>query len=135
MGDLERREDVHHLVVGFYRRIVFDDLLGPVFEEAAEIDWATHIPRLIDYWCRILHGDPSYRGALLEAHREVNDAEPFRPEHFDRWYELWVASIDDSWAGPLAEAAKAHAATTAALLSRRLTDRDWSAPTDSMSSS
>jgi hypothetical protein len=41
-------------------------------------------------------------------------------EHFDRWYELWVASIDARWRGPRAEQAKVHAAATAGLISRRL---------------
>lgn len=120
VGDLDTRTAVHDLVVAFYREIVFDDLLGPVFEEVAETDWAVHIPRLIDYWCRILLGDPGYHGALLEAHREVHHREAFRDEHFDRWYRLWVTSIDARWHGPRADRAKAHAAATAALISRRL---------------
>jgi hemoglobin len=99
---------------------VFDDLLAPLFEEVAETDWAVHIPRLIDYWCRILLGERDYRGALLEAHREVHDREVFRDEHYDRWFQLWVASIDVRWEGPNAERAKRHAASTAALISRRL---------------
>jgi hemoglobin len=119
-GDLDTRTAVHDLVVAFYREIVFDDLLGPVFEEVAETDWAVHIPRLIDYWCRILLGDTGYRGALLEAHREVHQRDPFRGEHFDRWYQLWVTSIDARWRGPRADHAKRHAAATAGLLSRRL---------------
>jgi hemoglobin len=119
-GDLASRAAVHDLVVAFYREIVFDDLLGPLFEEIAETDWAVHIPRLIDYWCRILLGERRYRGALLEAHREVHQREAFRDEHFDRWFQLWVASIDARWQGPNAEHAKAHAASTAGLISRRL---------------
>ena len=54
--DLETRADIHDLVVAFYREIVFDDLLEPVFGEVAEVDWALHIPKLIDYWCRVLLG-------------------------------------------------------------------------------
>jgi hemoglobin len=119
-SDLHTRTAIHDLVVAFYREIVFDDLLGPLFEEVAETDWAVHIPRLIDYWCRILLNERGYRGALLESHREVHEREAFRDEHFDRWYQLWVASIDTRWRGPRAEHAKAHAAATAALISRRL---------------
>jgi hemoglobin len=118
--DLDTRAAIHDLVVAFYREIVFDDLLAPVFEEVAETDWVVHIPRLIDYWCRILLGERRYNGALLAAHREVHDRDPFRDEHFDRWYQLWVASIDGRWSGPRAEQAKAHAAATAGLISRRL---------------
>ena len=118
--DLDTRTAIHDLVVAFYREIVFDELLGPVFEEVAETDWAVHIPRLIDYWCRILLGDHVYNGALLEAHREVHHRDPFRDEHFDRWFHLWTTSIDARWHGPRADQAKRHAAATAGLISRRL---------------
>ncbi len=59
--DLATRGQIHDLIVGFYREIVFDDLLGPVFGEVAEADWAVHIPKLVDYWCRVLLGHPGYR--------------------------------------------------------------------------
>ena len=102
-GDLDRRSEVHDLVVAFYREVVFDDLLAPVFGEVAEVDWADHIPKLIDYWCRVLLDEPGYDGAVLAAHRHVHALDPLRVEHFDRWYAVWVASIDARWAGPVAE--------------------------------
>lgn len=133
-GDLEQRTDVHDLVVGFYREIVFDDILEPVFGEVAEVDWSVHIPRLIDYWCRVLLGEPGYDGSVLAAHRHVHDIEPFRVEHFDRWFSLWVACVDGGWRGPVAEQAKAHAARIGRTLARRLLDVDWEPPGDYVSS-
>lgn len=126
--DLDDRAQVHDLVVAFYREIVFDDLLGPIFEEVAEVDWTTHIPTLIDFWCRVLLGEPGYDGYVLGAHQVVNDLERFRPEHFDRWFSLWVDSIDSRWAGPFADRAKAHAAHMAGVLARRLIDATWTPP-------
>jgi hemoglobin len=123
--DIASRGDVHDLVVGFYREIVFDDLLAPVFGEVAEVDWTVHIPRLIDYWCRTLLGEPGYRGAILAAHRHVHDLDALRLEHFDRWYELWARSIDATWQGPVAENAKRHAERVGASLTRQLLDLDW----------
>jgi hemoglobin len=124
-GDLARRADIHDLVVAFYREIVFDDLLAPVFDEVADVDWAVHIPKLIDYWCRVLLGEPGYRGAIMASHRHVHDLGAFRAEHFDRWYELWVRSIDATWQGPVAENAKRHAARIGASLTRQLLDTEW----------
>lgn len=129
MQDLTTRGDVHDLVVGFYREIVFDDVLGPVFDEIAEVDWTVHLPRLVDYWSRVLLGLPGYEGALISPHRRVHDIEAFRPEWFDRWFELWVRSIDERWSGPVAERAKHHAATVGSTLSRRLGGRAWSPAT------
>jgi hemoglobin len=126
--DLGTRADVHDLVVHFYREVALDDLLGPVFGEVAEVDWAVHIPRLIDYWSLVLLGDRGYDGAILAAHRYVHGLEPLRLELFDRWYALFAASVDGRWQGPRAERAKAHAARTAAILARRILDADWSPP-------
>ena len=128
-GDLTTRADIHDLVVAFYREVVFDDLLAPVFTEVAEVDWAVHIPRLIDYWCRVLLGQPGYAGALLASHQHVHAIEPLRPEHFDRWLALWAASIDQRWAGPTAERAKAHATRIGAVIASRLGGCPWSGPT------
>ena len=126
--DLCSRADIHHLVVRFYREVVFDELLEPVFGEVAEVDWALHIPKLIDYWCRVLLRQPGYAGLILDAHQHVHDCEPLRKDHFDRWYCLWVESIDARWKGPIADQAKRHAARMGGTLARRLMDVTW-APT------
>jgi hemoglobin len=123
--DLESRADIHDLVVGFYREIVFDELLEPVFGEVAEVDWALHIPKLIDYWCRVLLRQPGYAGSIIEAHQHVHDLDPLRIEHFDRWYGLWTESIDTRWTGPLANQAKEHAARIGKTLARQLMDVTW----------
>ena len=128
LHDLDRRRDIHDLVVRFYREVVFDDLLEPVFGEVAEVDWSTHIPKLIDYWCRVLLGEPGYDGAILAAHRHVHEIDAFRLEYFDRWYALWVTSIDDGWSGPIAEQAKRHAARIASSLARHLLGTTWEPP-------
>ncbi len=127
-GDLDTRADIHDLVVAFYREIVFDDLLAPVFTEVAEVDWAAHIPKLIDYWCRVLFNDPGYDGSILAAHQHVHDLHPFTPELFDRWLGLWVETIDARWCGPTAEAAKTHADRIATALAHRLPGVDRPQP-------
>jgi hypothetical protein len=38
LPDLTTRRPVHDLVVAFYRELVNDEMLGPVFEEVAEGD-------------------------------------------------------------------------------------------------
>jgi hemoglobin len=126
--DLDARPQIHDLVVGFYREIVFDDLLEPVFGEVAEVDWAEHIPRLIDYWCRVLLGQPGYQGALLAAHAHLHSLEPLRLEHCDRWYLLWARCVDERWVGPRADQAKQHAAHIMGIVARRVIGADWTAP-------
>ena len=126
--DLSTRRNVHDLVVRFYRELVMDDLLAPVFEDVAEVDWSTHIPLLIDYWCRILLGREGYQGALLAAHQHVHELEPLTADHFDRWYTLWATAVDERWRGPYADKAKLHAAKIAATLARRCSTFAWTPP-------
>ena len=90
--DLDSRSQIHNAVVSFYRDLIMDDLLGPVFEEVAEVDWSTHIPLLIDYWCRVLLGHQNYQGTILGAHRRVHELQPLTADLFDRWYGLWMAT-------------------------------------------
>jgi len=126
--DLDTRSQIHDLVVGFYREIAFDDLLGPVFGEVVEVDWALHIPKLIDYWCRVLLGEPVYDGYVLGPHQHVHELEALRAELFDRWYALWASSVDERWSGPLSEKAKSHAARMARTLSHHILGVEWTPP-------
>lgn len=59
--DLSTPAHVHDLLVGFYREIMLDELLEPIFGDVAEVAWVEHIPRLIDHWCWILLGTPDAR--------------------------------------------------------------------------
>jgi len=128
LPDLDTRAEIHDLVVRFYREVIFDELLGPVFGEVAEVDWSAHIPTLIDFWCRVLLGHPGYDGYILGAHEHVHELQAFEAELFDRWYLLFVASVDEGWRGPIADRAKTHAARIAAVLARRLIGLEWEAP-------
>jgi hemoglobin len=124
--DLDSRSAIHDVVVHFYREVVFDDVLEPMFGEVAEVGWAIHMPKLVDYWCRVLLRDPGYVGLILDAHQHLDELRPLTAEMFDRWYQLWVGSVDSRWAGPLAESAKEHAAHMSAALARRVAGITWS---------
>jgi hemoglobin len=58
----------------------------------------------------------------------VHEQEPFRAEHFIRWYELWTETVDAHWAGPQAERAKSHAGRIGSTMARRLVDSPAAAP-------
>ena len=105
-------------------------MLAPVFAEVAETDWSIHIPKLIDFWCRMLLDEPGYNGFVLQAHAHVHEIEAFRVELFDRWYALWVDTIDARWAGPYADKAKDRASRIGHTLARRLLDHDWTPTVD-----
>jgi hemoglobin len=126
--DLATRSAVHDVVVAFYREVVVDELLAPIFDEVAEVDWASHLPRLVDYWCWILLGHGGSGGQVMSVHRQLHAAEPIRAEHCDRWYELWVRSVDERSSGPLADRAKAHAASLMGSMAKHLFGVVWTPP-------
>ncbi len=98
--DLDSPEQIAEMVRSFYATVERDELLGHVFVDVAEVDWDTHLPKLTAFWNRALLGIEGYQGNPFRQHSEVNDREPFRQEHFDRWLELFRANLDGRWAGP-----------------------------------
>lgn len=126
--DLSSRTDVHDLVVEFYREVVLDETLEPIFGEVAEVDWSQHMPTLVDYWSRILLGEGDRAGPVTAVHRRLHRLEPIRAEHCDRWYALWARCVDARWVGPTAGRAKAHAAALMTGMAKHIFGFAW-APT------
>jgi hemoglobin len=117
--DLDSRERIADMVRDFYRQVAMDDLLGPVFA-GAHVDWSAHIPKLVDFWAWQLLGTRGYEGNPLRAHEPVHARSPFGPELYERWLDLFEATVDAGYAGPVAEAAKGRARRMAGALARLL---------------
>jgi len=117
--DLAERSDVERLVRTFYRQAAMDSLLGPVFA-ASIIDWNQHIETLVDFWCWQLFGQRGYVGNPLRAHEPAHGRTPFTAAHYERWVTLFVATIDDTFAGSTAELAKSRAIKMARSMRRLL---------------
>ncbi|MFT6290466.1 MAG: truncated hemoglobin YjbI [Ilumatobacter sp.] len=78
------------MVTRQYVDVVQDELLEPYFDFAPEfIDWQAHIESVADYWCHVVLYAPGYEIGAIEAHRSLNDTDPFTPELFDRWLEVF----------------------------------------------
>lgn len=117
--DITERADIDVLVRNFYRDAAMDDLLGPVFE-AARVNWSAHIATLIDFWAWQLLGEPGYDGHPLRAHEPVHARTPFTHSSYERWVELFCATVDASFHGPRAEVAKQRGRKMAAAMERLL---------------
>ncbi len=104
--DLDSHLEVDEMVRRFYRAVTQDDLLGPVFNDVAQLDWSDHLPKLTAYWCRALFGAHGYEGDALTAHEVVSAKEPFTEQHFERWLDLFYETVDLGWTGTRAEKAK-----------------------------
>lgn len=90
---------VRRLVQAFYERVRDDDLLGPVFEARLSTDWDHHLDRMVAFWSGVLLGRPGFRGDPVGVHRAIPG---LGPHHFDRWLDLFGATLEDVVPGPAA---------------------------------
>lgn len=111
--DLHTRQDVEQLITAFYGRVADDALLAPVF---SHVDWPHHLPIMVDFWSSLLLGDQSYRGNPFQKHISL----PITAAHFTRWLQVFGETIDERYAGPVADEAKTRAASIATLFQHRL---------------
>lgn len=117
--DLDSEAEIAEMVRRFYQAVAQDDLLGPVFNDVAQVDWATHLPKLTAFWCRALIGQAGYVGNPYRAHQQVSDRSPFTAAHFERWLELFADTLS-GWEGPNVDRALDVAQRVADVHSRRL---------------
>lgn len=120
--DVRTRDDVRRLVVAFYRAVAMDDVLGPIFESSVA-DWNAHHDKLTAFWSWQLLGQARDEMNPLRAHEPVHARTPFAPRHYERWLELFTATVDELFAGPTADQAKAHAQRVARAFHNRLEGR------------
>jgi hemoglobin len=120
--DITDRRDVACLVNVFYDRVRDDELLGPIFDDVAHVDWATHLPRMYDFWESVLFGTATFKGTPLVVHRALAQHTPLTPEAFDRWIALFHTTVDDLFSGAIASQAKESAVRIAATMEHWLTN-------------
>src|SRR5207244_12254087 len=61
--DIETAQDVKRLVDAFYTKVNCDELLAPIFNETANVDWSTHLPTMYRFWESLLFGSGNYQAA------------------------------------------------------------------------
>jgi len=118
--DIADRDDISAVVVAFYRRAFADPLLGPVFVDVARMDLDAHLPTMCDFWETVLLRTGSYRGNALRPHLLLNAQVALTPAMFERWLELWTATIGERHRGDRADHAVLQAQRIAGALQRRL---------------
>ncbi|MCB0977894.1 MAG: group III truncated hemoglobin [Acidimicrobiales bacterium] len=119
-GDLDTVEDIEEMVTRFYRVVAQDDLLGPMYNQVARVDWSVHVPKLASFWFQALLGIDGFEGNLSRAHERVNELSPYTPAHFERWLELFHETVEEGWVGPRADRALRLAEHVAEAQQRRL---------------
>jgi len=111
--DITSRSDIARLVNLFYDQVRDDDLLGPIFDDVAHVDWVEHLPKMYDFWESVLFGTAVFKGNPLAVHNALARLAPMTGREFDRWVGLFQATVDDLFEGVVASEAKVRAARIA----------------------
>lgn len=122
-GDIATSADIDRLVATFYARVLPDPIIGFFFTDIAQIDLAAHLPKISAFWQQQLLGKPIYRGPLFEAHRDLHARATLSADHFHRWLTLFTQTVDELFAGPVADAAKVRAQRIATSMQQALANR------------
>jgi hemoglobin len=96
MKDLLTAEDIKTMVNSFYDKVNKDELLSPVFNDHAHVNWEQHLPKMYDFWDTILFSRGHYKGGPFEKHIGL----PVEKKHFDRWLALFEENLRSQFAGP-----------------------------------
>jgi hemoglobin len=116
MNDINSREDIALLVTTFYDKVKVDGVLGPIFNDVAQVDWDEHLETLTNFWHTVMHGEAGYKGNPMLVHILLNKKVPLMGEHFAHWLVMFRGTVDELFAGEKAELIKEKAATMAQLI-------------------
>ncbi|RMG78522.1 MAG: group III truncated hemoglobin [Bacteroidetes bacterium] len=118
--DIKTSEDVRLMVDTFYQNLQKNDSLNHVFNRVAQVDWNTHLPKMYSFWETLLFHKASYKGNPMEAHRKVNNKEPFTMEMFQNWLDIFRETVNGLFEGPNAIIAVNKAENIAKVLQAKL---------------
>lgn len=102
---LATRIDLEKMLDLFYARVRQDELIGPIFNDVAKVDWDEHMAHIYNFWDTLLFGAESYNRRPFPKHIPLG----LKPEHFKRWLELFFQTVDELHEGQKAEEIKIRA--------------------------
>lgn len=100
--DIKDMSDIRLLVDTFYGRIREDDLLADIFNGVIQDRWPEHLEKMYRFWQTVLLEEYTYQGTPFPPHAQL----PVDLEHFQRWVQLFNATVDEFFVGEKAERAK-----------------------------
>lgn len=108
--DITNSADIKTLIDHFYGKVQADDLIGYIFNDIAHVNWEHHLPVMYSFWEFLLLAAPdAYRGNPIQKHFDLHAKHPLKAAYFDRWVQLFQSTVDELFAGPVADNAKFRA--------------------------
>jgi hemoglobin len=117
---LDSPEDIRFLVDSFYEKVQIDPLIGPIFTDVAQVDFPKHLPKMYAFWESIILGNNAYDGHPFRPHLIVNQKHTLTIEHFERWLQLFSATITENFSGETAEQVRQRATQIALVWNNKL---------------
>jgi hemoglobin len=114
--EIKTMDEIKELVDKFYAHVNADNLLSPVFNVEAKLDWDEHLPKMYKFWGTQLIGTGDYSGRPFPPHTLLN----INKTHFERWIELFLKTVDENFTGAVAEIAKEKAKNIATVFQFKL---------------
>jgi hemoglobin len=103
MPDISNRKDIELLIETFYKNLLQEEEIKPVFEG---LDFEKHVPAIVSFWSFVLLDEEGYKTNVFEKHMRL----PIKPHMFDTWLKIFTGTVDSLFAGDKAELAKQRAA-------------------------
>ncbi len=125
--DIENANDIKILVDTFYQKAVENDLLGPIFNDIAKVNWQHHLPIMYSFWSSVLLATPGYVGNPMDAHFRLNQKITLTDADFNTWKDLFVQTVTDLFEGEIANEAKKKAISIADLMFYKIQNYNQSA--------
>lgn len=115
-NDIIQIEDIKLLVNAFYTKVREDHLLADIFNDRIQDRWPLHLEKMYAFWQTVLLDEHTYYGSPFVPHAKL----PVDKEHFDRWIELFYATIDENFSGEKAKEAKWRAEKMAEMFYQKI---------------
>lgn len=126
--DIVSRSDIERMVNAFYASVRADELLQPIFDDIAHTDWDAHLPKMYDFWSAVLFGTAGFQGDPLGVHKALARKTPLGEAEFSRWLQLFHATIDSLFDGPVADHAKMRAVRIASVMQYHVGQQEYACP-------
>lgn len=120
LNDIKTEADIAFFLDRFYACIRQDPDLGPIFNDVAQVDWPTHMPKIRAFWSSLLLGTNGYQGQPMRPHFELAQKTSIRPAHFDQWLALFTQTLHECFAGERANEALLRAQSIATVMQSRM---------------
>lgn len=114
--DIQHHDHIVLLVDTFYGKVRKDELLGGIFNGIIGDRWPEHLAKMHRFWGTVLINEGSYTGTPLRPHLDM----PIGATHFQRWLQLFHATVDELFEGPVAQLAHRNADRMADMFQERI---------------